>query len=200
MFRSTALAVMLVGALLGAGCGGSGTPESGSSGSATPPASTPAAAPAAPVRTFPLSPKIEGQPNETRPPEKADDRPVFPGHVLVVPRRHLETLADLPGQLMVPLFATVQLAMAALERRRPEIHRGFFERRINPREPCLHRNQDEWKTKCDVRDDDRREAEIEGTEEIRIGARAVGHLSRLGGDVRCGTADRVCAWTRSPGH
>jgi hypothetical protein len=47
MFRSTALAAMLVGGLLGAACGGSGTPESGSSGTANPPASAPAAAPAA---------------------------------------------------------------------------------------------------------------------------------------------------------
>jgi len=47
MFRSTALAAMLVGGLLCAACGGSGTPESGSSGSAAPPASAPAAAPAA---------------------------------------------------------------------------------------------------------------------------------------------------------
>lgn len=43
-----------------------------------------AAAPAAPAaaalsRAFPPSLKIEGQPNELRPPEKADDRPVFPG-------------------------------------------------------------------------------------------------------------------------
>lgn len=40
------------------------------------PATTPAVAP---TRTFPPSPKIEGQPNETRPPEKADDKPEFPG-------------------------------------------------------------------------------------------------------------------------
>ena len=38
---------------------------------------TPAAAP--PGRHFPQSPKIEGQPNEQRPPEKADDKPEFPG-------------------------------------------------------------------------------------------------------------------------
>jgi len=30
-------------------------------------------------RTFPPSPKIEGQSNESRPPEKADDKPEFPG-------------------------------------------------------------------------------------------------------------------------
>ncbi len=33
-----------------------------------------------------------------------DVRPVFKGHVLLVPRQHLVTLADLPEDLMVPLF------------------------------------------------------------------------------------------------
>jgi len=42
------------------------------------PASPPAPA-AASARTFPPSPKVEGQPNESRPPEKADDKPEFPG-------------------------------------------------------------------------------------------------------------------------
>ena len=40
---------------------------------------SPAAPAAAPQRPFPPSPKIEGQSNETRPPEKADDKPEFPG-------------------------------------------------------------------------------------------------------------------------
>ncbi|MEJ1960965.1 MAG: PQQ-dependent sugar dehydrogenase [Gammaproteobacteria bacterium] len=42
-------------------------------------ASAPLAPPAAPARTFPPSPKIDGQPNDSRPPEKADDKPEFPG-------------------------------------------------------------------------------------------------------------------------
>lgn len=33
-----------------------------------------------------------------------DVRPVFKGHVLLVPRQHIVTLADLPEDLMVPLF------------------------------------------------------------------------------------------------
>ena len=37
-----------------------------------------------------------------------DHRPVFKGHVLVVPVRHADTLADLPAELLQPLFATVQ--------------------------------------------------------------------------------------------
>ena len=37
-----------------------------------------------------------------------DHRPLFPGHVLVVPRDHHETLADLPSDLVEPLFAQVR--------------------------------------------------------------------------------------------
>ena len=37
-----------------------------------------------------------------------DVRPVFKGHVLLVPRQHLVTLADLPADLMVPLFGAAQ--------------------------------------------------------------------------------------------
>lgn len=43
-----------------------------------------------------------------------DHRPVFKGHVLVCPRRHVETLADLPSDLVGPLFALVQRLAAAL--------------------------------------------------------------------------------------
>jgi histidine triad (HIT) family protein len=37
-----------------------------------------------------------------------DVRPVFHGHVLLVPRVHVETLADLPADGLGPLFAVVQ--------------------------------------------------------------------------------------------
>ncbi len=37
-----------------------------------------------------------------------DTRPVFKGHVLIVPRRHLATLADLPTELIEPVFAAAQ--------------------------------------------------------------------------------------------
>jgi histidine triad (HIT) family protein len=33
-----------------------------------------------------------------------DLRPVFPGHVLLVPRRHVAALDDLPPELVAPLF------------------------------------------------------------------------------------------------
>ena len=37
-----------------------------------------------------------------------DIRPLFPGHVLLVPRDHHETLTDLPADLVGPLFERVQ--------------------------------------------------------------------------------------------
>lgn len=43
-----------------------------------------------------------------------DIRPVFPGHTLLVPRDHYETLPDLPGELIAPLFAAAQLLAQAI--------------------------------------------------------------------------------------
>ncbi|MBV8949600.1 MAG: HIT family protein [Actinobacteria bacterium] len=43
-----------------------------------------------------------------------DQRPVFPGHTLVVPRRHYGTLGDLPDELLEPLFGAVQLLSVAV--------------------------------------------------------------------------------------
>lgn len=37
-----------------------------------------------------------------------DTRPVFKGHVLIVPRRHVDTLTDLPARLAEPVFGAVQ--------------------------------------------------------------------------------------------
>jgi histidine triad (HIT) family protein len=45
-----------------------------------------------------------------------DVRPVFPGHVLVAPRAHIETLADLPAPAVGPYFAVVQRLSGAVER------------------------------------------------------------------------------------
>ena len=45
-----------------------------------------------------------------------DHRPVFPGHCLLVPRGHFETLADLPANLVGPFFSTTQLLARAVER------------------------------------------------------------------------------------
>ncbi len=44
-----------------------------------------------------------------------DVRPVFPGHVLLVPRDHHETLADLPPALVAPLFGAAQRLARAVE-------------------------------------------------------------------------------------
>ena len=38
-----------------------------------------------------------------------DHRPLFPGHTLLVPREHCETLGDLPAALVGPLFKNAQL-------------------------------------------------------------------------------------------
>jgi histidine triad (HIT) family protein len=43
-----------------------------------------------------------------------DARPLFPGHTLVVPRRHVELLADLPTSLLQPVFGAVQRISAAV--------------------------------------------------------------------------------------
>jgi histidine triad (HIT) family protein len=43
-----------------------------------------------------------------------DARPVFPGHVLVVPRVHRATLLDVPGDELAPLFEAVQRSAAAV--------------------------------------------------------------------------------------
>lgn len=44
-----------------------------------------------------------------------DARPLFPGHTLLVPRSHIEVLADLPGQLLKPFFANLQMLVRAVE-------------------------------------------------------------------------------------
>lgn len=44
-----------------------------------------------------------------------DIRPLFPGHTLLVPRRHVETLADLPPELIEPLFADARRLASAME-------------------------------------------------------------------------------------
>jgi histidine triad (HIT) family protein len=43
-----------------------------------------------------------------------DHRPLFPGHTLVVPRAHHETLADLPSGAVEPLFLAARLLSRAV--------------------------------------------------------------------------------------
>ena len=44
-----------------------------------------------------------------------DHRPVFFGHTLIVPRVHYATLAELPGDLITPLFSVAQRLSRAVE-------------------------------------------------------------------------------------
>ncbi len=44
-----------------------------------------------------------------------DHKPLFPGHVLLVPNLHVETLPELPAALVEPLFVRAQLLAAAVE-------------------------------------------------------------------------------------
>jgi len=44
-----------------------------------------------------------------------DHRPLFPGHVLLIPARHIATLADLPAPEVGPLFQIAQRLERAVE-------------------------------------------------------------------------------------
>lgn len=44
-----------------------------------------------------------------------DWRPLFPGHCLLIPTQHIETLADLPPNLIQGLFTKAQLLSKAME-------------------------------------------------------------------------------------
>jgi histidine triad (HIT) family protein len=45
-----------------------------------------------------------------------DKRPLFPGHSLLIPKEHYETLIDLPALLVAPLFQNAQLLARAMEK------------------------------------------------------------------------------------
>ena len=44
-----------------------------------------------------------------------DSRPLFPGHVLLVPREHIEVFSELPTPLVAPLFENAQRICRAVE-------------------------------------------------------------------------------------
>ena len=44
-----------------------------------------------------------------------DHRPLFPGHTLLVPREHVETLGELPAKLVGPYFEAAHLLARAVE-------------------------------------------------------------------------------------
>jgi histidine triad (HIT) family protein len=45
-----------------------------------------------------------------------DNKPLFPGHILLVPKKHYETIIDLPGEVIKPLFGNMKLLAKAVER------------------------------------------------------------------------------------
>lgn len=45
-----------------------------------------------------------------------DHRPLFPGHCLLVPKSHFETLSDLPKERVTRVFENVQLLARAVEK------------------------------------------------------------------------------------
>jgi histidine triad (HIT) family protein len=45
-----------------------------------------------------------------------DRAPLLPGHVLVMPTRHVETLDDLPDDLLAPLLAAVRSTSIAVQK------------------------------------------------------------------------------------
>ncbi len=68
-----------------------------------------------------------------------DTRPVFPGHVLLVPRDHHETLVDVPPSLLGPLFDAVQRVARAVENGM-DAHGTFvaMNNRVSQSVPHLH--------------------------------------------------------------
>jgi histidine triad (HIT) family protein len=45
-----------------------------------------------------------------------DKRPLFPGHTLLIPRQHLETLNDLPSEITGRFFTNAKLLASTVER------------------------------------------------------------------------------------
>ena len=68
-----------------------------------------------------------------------DHRPLFPGHCLLIPKSHFETLSDLPERLIKPFFLNVQLLARAVETAR-EAEGSFvaMNNRVSQSVPHLH--------------------------------------------------------------
>ena len=68
-----------------------------------------------------------------------DHRPVFPGHCLLIPKIHYETLTDLPEDLIGPFFKRAQLLARAVESAM-EAHGTFvaMNNRVSQSVPHLH--------------------------------------------------------------
>jgi histidine triad (HIT) family protein len=68
-----------------------------------------------------------------------DNRPLFPGHCLLVPRTHYEVLTDVPADSVGPLFTTAQRLARAVEAALSTD--GFFvaiNNRVSQSVPHLH--------------------------------------------------------------
>lgn len=68
-----------------------------------------------------------------------DQRPLFPGHTLVVPAEHVQTLGELPESTLAPLMRVVQAASRAMESGL-EAHGSFvaINNRVSQSVPHLH--------------------------------------------------------------
>jgi histidine triad (HIT) family protein len=68
-----------------------------------------------------------------------DHRPLFPGHCLLVPKQHYETLLELPPTCFTPMMANTQLLARAVERGL-EAHGSFVavNNRVSQSVPHLH--------------------------------------------------------------
>ena len=68
-----------------------------------------------------------------------DHRPVFPGHCLLIPKEHYETLTDLPAELIEPFFSNAQKLARAVEQGM-EAHGTFvaMNNRVSQSVPHLH--------------------------------------------------------------
>ena len=68
-----------------------------------------------------------------------DHRPLFPGHTLLIPRRHFATLPDLPPELLAPLFSAARLLSGAIpEAMQAEGSLVVINNRISQSVPHLH--------------------------------------------------------------
>lgn len=68
-----------------------------------------------------------------------DIRPIFPGHVLVIPRTHYETIDDLPEDQIQPLFSAAQKVARAVVAA-TESHGSFvaINNKVSQSVPHLH--------------------------------------------------------------
>jgi histidine triad (HIT) family protein len=68
-----------------------------------------------------------------------DHRPLFPGHCLLIPKAHYETLGDLPDELVPLFFVTTKLLARAVETA-VDAHGTFvaINNRVSQSVPHLH--------------------------------------------------------------